>query len=72
MEFEEPEAEASLLDLLLVVAENLKLLLLGPLLAGLVALGDGDQPAVVWTGGVAAWTVLGARDGGHPAPIEDH
>jgi len=38
MEFEEPQAGASLLDLLLVVAENLKLLLLGPLLVGLVGL----------------------------------
>jgi len=34
-----PEAEASLLDLLVVVAENIKLLVIGPLLAGLVALG---------------------------------
>jgi uncharacterized protein involved in exopolysaccharide biosynthesis len=41
MEFEEPQAGASLLDLLLVVAENLKLLLLGPLLVGLLALGVG-------------------------------
>lgn len=41
MEFEEPQAGASLLDLLLVVAENLKLLLLGPLLVGLLALGIG-------------------------------
>lgn len=41
MEVEEPQAELSLLDLLLVVAENIKLLLLGPLLAGLVALGVG-------------------------------
>lgn len=41
MEFEESQAEVSLLDLLLVVAENLKLLLLGPLLAGLMALGVG-------------------------------
>lgn len=39
MEVEAQEAEISLLDLLLVVAENIKLLLLGPLLAGLVALG---------------------------------
>lgn len=36
----EPETgQASLLDLLLVLAENAKLLLLGPLLAGLLALG---------------------------------
>ena len=41
MEFEEPQAGASLLDLLLVVAENLKLLVLGPLLVGLLALGVG-------------------------------
>lgn len=41
MEVEAQEAEISLLDLLLVVAENIKLLLLGPLLAGLVALGIG-------------------------------
>ena len=34
-----PEAEVSLLDLLVVVAENIKLLVIGPLLAGLVALG---------------------------------
>lgn len=38
MEVQEQEAEVSLLDLLVVVAENLKLLVLGPLLAGLVAL----------------------------------
>lgn len=41
MEVEAREAEVSLLDLLLVVAENIKLLVLGPLLAGLVALGIG-------------------------------
>lgn len=41
MEVEAQEAEISLLDLLLVVAENIKLLILGPLLAGLVALGIG-------------------------------
>lgn len=39
MEVEVQEAEVSLLDLLVVVADNLKLLVLGPLLAGLVALG---------------------------------
>lgn len=33
------ESEISLLDLLVVVAENIKLLLLGPLVVGLVALG---------------------------------
>jgi hypothetical protein len=36
---ETPEAEISILDLLLVVAQNLRLLILGPLLAGIVALG---------------------------------
>ncbi|MDO9145565.1 Wzz/FepE/Etk N-terminal domain-containing protein [Rhodoferax sp.] len=41
MDVEAQEAEISLLDLLVVVAENIKLLLLGPLLAGLVALGIG-------------------------------
>ena len=39
MEVEAQQAEVSLLDLLVVVAENIKLLVLGPLLAGLVALG---------------------------------
>jgi len=39
MEVEVQEDEVSLLDLLLVVAENIKLLVLGPLLVGLVALG---------------------------------
>src|SRR5512133_2908398 len=39
MQVEVQEAEVSLLDLLLVVAENIKLLVLGSLLAGLVALG---------------------------------
>ena len=34
-----PEDEISLLDLLLVVAENARLLIFGPLLAGLAALG---------------------------------
>ena len=37
----EEENQVSLLDLLLVVADNLKLLILGPLLAGLLALGVG-------------------------------
>jgi hypothetical protein len=35
----EAETETSLLDLLVVVAENLKLLILGPFAAGLLALG---------------------------------
>jgi hypothetical protein len=35
----EEENEVSLLDLLVVIAENLKLLILGPLVAGLLALG---------------------------------
>lgn len=38
---ENEENEVSLLDLLLVAAANLKLLILGPLLAGLLALGIG-------------------------------
>ena len=37
----EEENETSLLDLLVVVAENLKLLILGPVVVGLVALGIG-------------------------------
>jgi hypothetical protein len=41
MEVEVQEEEVSLLDLLLVVAENIKLLVLGPLLVGFVALGVG-------------------------------
>lgn len=41
MEFEEPVARGGLLDLLLVIAGNLKLLLFGSLLAGLVTLGVG-------------------------------
>ncbi len=41
MEMDTEENEISLLDLLLVVADNLKLLILGPLLAGLLALGIG-------------------------------
>ena len=39
MDTGEREDEVSLLDLLLVVAENVKLLILGPLLVGLLALG---------------------------------
>ena len=39
MDIDEREDEISLLDLLLVVAENIKLLILGPLLVGLLALG---------------------------------
>ena len=42
----EEENEISLLDLLLVVAENLKLLILGPVVVGLVALGFGYSVAV--------------------------
>ena len=38
---DEQDDEISLLDLMLVMAENIKLLLLGPLLAGLLALGVG-------------------------------
>ena len=37
----EEENETSLLDLLVLVAENLKLLILGPVVVGLVALGIG-------------------------------
>jgi hypothetical protein len=37
--YETHEAEISILDLLLVVAQNLRILILGPLLAGVVALG---------------------------------
>ena len=35
----ESESDSSMLDLLAVVADNLKLLIFGPLLAGLVAFG---------------------------------
>ncbi|NQW94007.1 MAG: hypothetical protein HQ446_08240, partial [Polaromonas sp.] len=35
---ENPEAEISLLDLLVTLADNVKLLILGPLAAGLTAL----------------------------------
>jgi len=41
MEMNEQEDEVSLLDLMLVVAENIRLLILGPLLAGLLALAVG-------------------------------
>lgn len=41
MQIENEETEVSLLDLLLVAAANLKLLILGPVLAGLLALGIG-------------------------------
>lgn len=41
MEIDTRENEVSLLDLLVVVAENLKLLILGPLAIGLLALGIG-------------------------------
>lgn len=41
MELEQEESEISLLDLLLTVAENIKLLILGPLVVGLLALGIG-------------------------------
>ncbi len=41
MEIDVEEKEISLFDLLLVVAENLKLLILGPLVVGLLALGIG-------------------------------
>jgi uncharacterized protein involved in exopolysaccharide biosynthesis len=41
MEVHEQEDEVSLLDLMLVVAENIRLLILGPLLAGLLALAAG-------------------------------
>lgn len=41
IEDDRQEDEISLLDLMLVVAENLKLLVLGPLLAGLLAIGIG-------------------------------
>ena len=38
---EQDAAEISLLDLALILAENLRILILAPLLAGLVALGAG-------------------------------
>lgn len=41
MEVEEQKAEVGLLDLLVVLAENIHLLVLGPLLVGLLALGVG-------------------------------
>ena len=41
MEIEMEEKEIGLLDMLLVVAENLKQLILGPLVVGLLALGIG-------------------------------
>lgn len=43
------EDEISLLDLLLVVSENIKLLVIGPILAGLVALGAGYLMTPVYT-----------------------
>ena len=62
MGVEAQEAEISLLDLLVVVAENIKLLVLGPLLAGLVALGVGFYLPQTYTS-VAA---IRAGDGGKP------
>ena len=62
MEIEAQQAEVSLLDLLVVVAENIKLLVLGPLLAGLVALGVGFYLPQTYTS-VAA---IRAADGGKP------
>lgn len=62
MEVETQEAEVSLLDLLVVVAENLKLLVLGPLLASLVGLGVGYSLPQTFTS-VAA---IRAADGGKP------
>ena len=62
MEVEVQEAEVSLLDLLVVVAENIKLLVLGPLLAGLVALGVSYYLPQTYTS-VAA---IRAGDGGKP------
>lgn len=41
MEMHAEENEISLLDLLVIVAENLKLLILGPVVVGLLALGIG-------------------------------
>lgn len=41
MELDTEEKEVSLLDLLVVVAENLKLLIFGPVVVGLLALAIG-------------------------------
>ena len=54
------EDEISLLDLLVVVAENIKLLVIGPLLAGLVALGV----AFVLPQSYTSVTYLKSGDGG--------
>jgi len=62
MEVEVQQAEASLLDLLVVVAENIKLLVLGSLLAGLLSLGVGFYLPQTFTS-VAA---IRATDGGKP------
>ncbi|MCB8747119.1 hypothetical protein LHU53_09395 [Rhodoferax sp. U2-2l] len=56
IEREPQESEISLMDLLLVVAENIKLLILGPLLVGLVALGIGfTLPQSFVSQAILAW-----------------
>ena len=60
----EPDEEMSLIDLLVVVAENIKLLLLGPLLAGLlVFIGSSMLPTPVQTNTpqVATFVINGQR-----------
>lgn len=70
------EDEISLLDLLLVIAENIKLLIIGPILAGLVALGYAYNmtpvftakttiipPATQGSGGGTAAAILGQLGG---------
>ena len=54
--------EISLLDLLQVVVDNLRLLVLGPLAAGLVALGITYVMTPVYTAKVVFITVSGIKD----------
>ena len=64
------EDEISLLDLLLVVSENIKLLIIGPIVAGLIALGVGFGLTPIFT---AKTTLLppAASGGGTAAAILD-
>lgn len=65
----EDEDEISLLDLALVISENIKLLIIGPIVAGLVALGIGFAMTPVFTAQTTVIPPSSAGGGGTAAAL---
>lgn len=63
--------EISLLDLLLVISENIRLLVLGPLLAGLAALGIAFTMTPVFTAKTSVFLPASTASGGSAAALLD-